>query len=295
MKINDVIVIGGGPAGISCAVQLTRYGIKSLILEKENLGGLLLNANLLENYPGFPEGVKGTELTELLKKQLKRNKIKVLFEEVLNLSFNGKQLEIKTDKKKYFSKFAVIASGTKPKEFKDCSIPEKIKSKIFYEVYPLGTLKNKKIAIVGGGDAAFDYALGLGKQNEIIILNRNEVSKCIPILFDRAKKSRKINYKKNTNIKSIDCSSNAITLKCVTPKGNYNVNTDYLLFAIGRVPCLDFLSSELKKKRFQNNIDKLLYLAGDVKNGIFRQASIAVGNGIKTAMQIYSEMRKDNK
>ena len=290
MKINDVVIIGGGPAGISCAVQLTRYGIKPLLLEKENLGGLLLNANCIENYPGFPEGIKGAELTKLLKKQLKKNKIKISFEEVLTLSSNKKILNIKTDKNIYSSKFAVIASGTKPKKFKGCIIPEEIKTKIFYEVYNLKTLKNEKIAIVGSGDAAFDYALGLGKHNEIIILNRNEKSKCIPVLFDRVKKSRKIKYMTNIKVKSIKSSDNTILLKCITSKEITNIKIDYLLIAIGRVPCLDFLSTDLKKK-----ISNRLYLAGDVKNGIFRQTSIAAGDGIKVAMQIYSKMRKNNK
>jgi thioredoxin reductase len=290
MKVNDVVIIGGGPAGISCAVQLTRYGIKPLILEKENLGGLLLNANYIENYPGFPEGIKGPELTELLKKQLEKNKIKISFEEVLALSSNKRILNIKTDKNIYYSKFAVIASGTKPKKFKDCIIPEEINTKIFYEVYNLKTLKNKKIAIVGSGDAAFDYAIGLGKHNEIIILNRKEKSKCIPILFDRVKKSRKIKYMTNIKVKNIKSSDNIILLECITSKGVINIKIDYLIFAIGRVPCLDFLSEDLKKK-----LSNRLYLAGDVKNGIFRQVCIASGDGMKIAMQIYSKMRKNNK
>jgi thioredoxin reductase len=288
MKINDVFIIGGGPAGISCAIQLSRYGIEPILLERKNIGGLLLNANYIENYPGFPEGIKGSELTKLLKKQLERNKVKILYEEVLNLSFNKKIMEIKTNKNIYYSKFAVIASGTKPKKFKDFTIPEKVKTKIFYEVYTLGTLKNKKIAIVGSGDAAFDYALGLEKQNEIIILNRKKESKCIPILFDRVKKSRKLNYMTNIKIKSIKSSDNTILLKCITLKGAINIKIDYLVFAIGRVPSLDFLSEGLKKK-----FSKKLYLAGDVKNGIFRQASIAAGDGIKTAMQIYRKIKEE--
>lgn len=294
VKIKDVIIIGGGPAGISCAIQLKRYGIEPLMLEKENLGGLLLNANNLENYPGFPEGIKGTELVELMKKQLKVHKIEVLFEEVINLIHNEDFFEIKTNESIYHSKFVVISSGTKPKEFKDCIIPSKLASKIFYEVYPLVKLKNKKIAVVGAGDAAFDYALNLGRHNNVIILNRGKTSKCIPILLKRVEKSSKINYKKNVKIKSIFSSpGNTIKLSCITPKGAWNVVVDYLLFAIGRVPCLDFLSSEVSKKNLKNNSQ--LYLAGDVKNDIFRQTAIAAGEGIFTAMKIYRNIKKDKK
>lgn len=294
MKIKDVIIVGGGPAGISCAIQLSRYDIKPLILEKENLGGLLLNANRLENYPGFPEGIRGEELVALFKKQLKKQKIKVLFEEVVRLVANKEIFELTTNKSVYFSKYVVVASGTKPKEFKDCVVPGKLASKIFYDVYPLINLKNKKIAVVGAGDAAFDYALNLERHNDVIILNRGGASKCIPILFERVEKSSKINYKKNIKIKSISSSSgNTIRLECIASKGTWNIVVDYLLFAIGRVPCLDFLSSEVSKKILKNKNNGQLYLAGDVKNDIFRQTAIAAGEGIFTAMKIYRRIKKD--
>ena len=296
MKVKDVIIIGGGPAGISCAIQLSRYEIKPLILEKENLGGLLLNANRLENYPGFPKGINGTDLTELLKEQLKIHKIKVLFEEVVKLVSNKGIFKVTTNKSSYLSKFTVIASGTKPKEFKSCNIPVELSGKIFYKVYPLINLKNKRIAIVGAGDAAFDYALNLGKHNEVIILNRGKTSKCIPILFERVGKSSKINYKKSIKIKSISSSSkNTVTLECNTPKGSTNIEADYLLFAIGRVPCLDFLSSQLKHELLDKKENNRIYLAGDVKNDIFRQTAIAAGEGVFTAMKIYKEIKKDAK
>jgi len=294
MKVEDVIIIGGGPAGISCAIQLTRYNIEPVIVEKENIGGLLLNANNLENYPGFPKGITGTELAELLKEQLEGQKIKLLFEEVIELTFNEELFEIITNKTSYFSKFTVIASGTKPKKFEDCIIPDELVSRVFYEVYPLGTLRNKKIAIIGAGDAAFDYALNLEKHNEVVILNRRESSKCIPVLFERVEKSPKITYIKNIKVQAITSSpKDTIMLECITPKGVRNVEADYLLFAIGRVPCLDFLSPDLKKKILKNKSNNRLYLAGDVKNDIFRQTAIATGDGIITAMKINNEIKKD--
>jgi len=294
MKVEDVIIIGGGPAGISCGIQLTRYNIEPVIVEKENIGGLLLNANNLENYPGFPKGIKGTELAELLKEHLKGQKIKVLFEEVIELTFNEELFEIITNKTSYFSKFTVIASGTKPKKFGDCLIPDELVPRVFYEVYPLGALRDKKIAIIGAGDGAFDYALNLEKHNEVIILNRREGSKCIPVLFERVEASSKITYIKNIKVQAITSSpKDTIMLECIIPKGVRNVEVDYLLFAIGRVPCLDFLSPDLKKKILKNNSNNRLYLAGDVKNDIFRQTAIATGDGIITAMKINNEIKKD--
>ncbi len=291
MKVEDVIIIGGGPAGISCALQLKRYGINPIIFEKENLGGLLLNANNLENYPGFPEGIKGTQLAELLKKQLKKYKIRVLFEEVIRLVRNKEFFEVKTNKSVYLSKFVVISSGTKPKEFKDCVIPDELYKRIFYEVYPITNLKNKKIAIIGAGDAAFDYALNLEKKNEIVLLNRGKFPKCIPVLLKRVKKSSKIKYIRSIKIEGISHSGDFIVLECIIPKGIKNIEVDYILFAIGRIPCLDFLSKGDKGKIKKSN--NRLYLAGDVKNDIFRQTTIATGDGVFTAMKIYKEIKKE--
>ena len=293
MKIEDAIIIGGGPAGISCAIQLTRYDIKPLILEKERLGGLLVNANYLENYPGFPEGVRGKELTELLREQLGKHKIEVLFEEVVKLASNKDFLEATTNKSSYFSKFVVVASGTKPKEFKDIPIPDELTSKVFYEVYPLINLKNKKIAIVGAGDAAFDYALTLIRDNEVVILNRSESSNCLPVLSKRVHESTEIDYMKNIKIKGISPSSgDSLKLECCTPEESINIEADFLLFAIGRIPCLDFLSPELRREVDEKKESDRVYLAGDVKNGIFRQTAIAVGDGIMSAIKINNKIKE---
>jgi thioredoxin reductase (NADPH) len=292
MNIKEVIIIGGGPAGISCAIQLSRYDIEPLILEKANLGGLLLNANHVENYPGFPRGIRGKELTELLKEQLKTHEIKVLFEEVVRLVFNKDFFEVTTKKSSYFCKFVIIASGTKPKEFKEVPIPDELSPKVFYEVYPLIDLKNKKIAVVGAGDAAFDYALNLIRDNEVVVLNRSESSNCLPVLLKRVQDSTEIDYIKNIKIQGVFPSSGGrVKLECLTPEGSINIDADFLLFAIGRIPCLDFLSPELRHEVNEQNENSRMYLAGDVKNGIFRQTAIAVGDGVMSAMKIYNKIK----
>jgi thioredoxin reductase (NADPH) len=296
MKVEEVIIIGGGPAGVSCAIQLKRHGIKAIIIEKENVGGLLLNANNLENYPGFPEGIRGTELVELMKKQLRRQKIEVLLEEVTELDFSEELLQITTKKSSYYSKYAVICSGTKPKKFKNCPIPAELNRRVLYEAYPIIALKNKKIAIVGAGDAAFDYALNLNRSNEVVILNRSETPNCIPVLLSRVDASKKTDYIKEIKIVGIFSSpEDRIILDCLTPEGSTNIEADYLLFAIGRIPCIDFFSTRVKREIDKNRENTRIYLAGDVKNGIFRQTAIAVGDGIMTAMKICKKIKGQNK
>ena len=293
MNAENMVIIGAGPAGISTAIQIKRYGINPIILEKNAIGGLLKNANLVENYPGFPNGISGLELTKLFEKHLLNSEVEVHYERVLKLNFDGKIFHTKTNKRLITSKKVVIASGTTHKKISNILIPNDSKNKIFYEIHQLLKTKNKKIIIIGAGDAAFDYALNLEKDNEICILNRGEISKCIPILRERAEKSSKIKYYENTFMtKILNDSENNLLVECRTSGGISRFSGNYLIFAIGREPQLDFLSDNLKKSAKEFARKKLLYFVGDVKNEIYRQTAISVGDGIKTAMIIAENITK---
>ena len=296
MKIYDVIIIGAGPAGISCAIQLKRYGINFLIFEKNKVGGLLLNANLVENYPGFPEGIEGEKLMEKFTKHLELLKIKVKEQEVVECDFDKKNCVflVKTKNKKYFSKFLVIASGTKPKKVKYKGIREISEKKIYYEVYGLKNLRFKEIVVVGAGDAAFDYALNLSKKNRVYILNRTEKIKSLPLLVRRAKRKKSIKYLDNTLIKELFWKDGKINLICKRKGNLLKLKTDFILFATGRKPNLDFLSESMRKNKKKLERDGLLYFVGDVKRGIYRQTAISCGDGIICAMKIYERIKNEN-
>lgn len=135
MDIYKTIIIGAGPAGISCGIQLARYKIKTLILEKNMIGGLLKNANLLENYPGFPDGISGISLINKLKKHLKNLKISVIYEEVLKCDIKDDLFTITTKNNFYYTEKLIIASGTSPKKLYIKGIENIPKDQLFYEVF----------------------------------------------------------------------------------------------------------------------------------------------------------------
>ncbi|MCK4224556.1 MAG: NAD(P)/FAD-dependent oxidoreductase [candidate division Zixibacteria bacterium] len=296
VDIKDVVIIGAGPAGIATAIQLKRYNIEPVLLEQEEIGGLLRNANLVENYPGFPEGIGGLDLVGLFKKQLENAGVTVTFERVLEIDYKDKVFFTKTNRKVFTSATIVIATGTKPKKFSDLPISDDIKDRIFYEIYPIRGIKNKRIAIIGAGDAAFDYALNLSFKNEVIILNKSKRTKCIPVLRERCMKSENISYLPDVSLREINNEHSKVILTCIHngSQEKMQIDTDYLIFAMGRVPCLNILGGELKRSYETLRKANKLYMVGDVKNGIYRQTAICVGDGLKAAMEIFRNMGRDS-
>ena len=292
MQKTSVIIIGAGPAGLTAALQLKRFGIPALVFEGAKIGGLLHNANLVENYPGFPQGMRGGKLVNLLKKQVENVGVEFLSERVISLGHDGESFFAKTDKDEYHAKIAIVASGTKPRKFDDALIAEDAQSRVFYEVYDLLDVKNEEIIIVGAGDAAFDYALNLaGRGNTVTILNRSDELKCLPLLWERSQVEPRIRYLAHTTVETLEPGTNdGLLLRCISRREKLEIQADYLLGAIGRVPRLDTISPRVQDQAQSLESRALLYFIGDVKNGIYRQTSIAVGDGVRAAMQIYQQI-----
>lgn len=285
-NMPNVLIIGAGPAGITAAIQLKRYGLAPVLLEKDHVGGLLRNANLVENCPGFPEGISGPKLIALLEKQVRRIGVDIIFDEVVNLNFEGGWLA-ETRRTTYRPDVVVIAAGTKPKSL-PVKVTDQVKDRIFSEVWPLVKTRKKHIVVVGAGDAAFDFALNLSRKNRVTILNRGSEASCLPLLWERASATPAITYRERTTIQLVEEDEPTNNLRLITD--NCSLITDYLLFAIGREPQLDFLAESVKLQERKLMEYGKLYFVGDVHNGLFRQTAIAAGEGLRAAMQIYEQL-----
>lgn len=292
--IYEVIIIGAGPAGISCAIQLKRYGITPLVIEKNVFGGLLRNANLVENYPGFPEGVRGRLLVDLFRKQFEIEKLSYSEEEVQAINFENNLFSVQTDRKVYLSEILVIASGTKPKKFQEIQITNEVSQNVFYDIFELLDVSNKEIVIVGAGDLAFDYALNLGRNNSITVLNRSQEIKCLPLLVARCKQLKMFKYFENTTIQNVSkANADTIIIQCSSENNTFELEADHIIFAIGREPELGFIDKNFQKLFSQLEKEMQLYFIGDVLNNHYRQTAIAAGDGVKSAMKIYKKLKGD--
>lgn len=293
---EPVVIVGAGPAGLTCAIQLSRYGMQPVLLEAKQPGGLLHNANWVENYPGFPDGISGPALVDLFTRQAANTGVVIRTERVISITSTDTGFQVNTPSQEYSTGVVVIAAGTQPKALPEIvQIPE-INGKVFTEVYPLVGERDQRFAIVGAGDAAFDYALNLSQHNQVKILNRGTERRCLPLLWQRTAGHPAIDYRESTEVVGVKQNPDGgLELACKGPGGRVKIRADYLIYAIGRKPNLDFLSDDHIHQMDEYEKNGKLYFIGDVCNDIYRQTSIAVGDGMRAAMKIYQTFEEQTR
>ena len=294
---DEIIIIGAGPAGIATALQLKRQGLEFLLFEKDECGSLLYNAGHVENMPGFPGGIPGPQLLALFRKQLETSHIRVNRQAVVELAYDSARETFSArtgDGCLYSAGVVVMASGTHPVEWeRPGSLQPTLRDRVFYEVYSLRAEKDKQIVIIGAGDAGFDYALSLGNANDVLIVNRGHRIRALPLLLDRVNKTKRIRYMDGAEVVSL-LPGKEKPLQAVIRRqeGKVHLACDYVLCALGRKPEKRIYSQELYQLEEQLILKGKLHLVGDVRNGRFRQVSIALGNGIEAAMNICHQRRR---
>ena len=271
---------------MAAAIQLQRQGVGFFVFEQAEPGGLLWNANLVENYPGFPDGISGPGLVDRFTRQFAESGGAVENERVELLDRDGDAFIVSTARRQLTVRFAVVASGTCPLRPDRPAIPEDNNGRVLFEVKAIRQVSGKRVVIVGAGDAAFDYALGLAGGNEVLLLNRGDATRCLSLLERRATERSNLEYRTDTTVDEIVCRSTGLRLKVSNSTGTEAIDADYLLFATGRKPELSFLAPRVRNQLPRLKADGLLHLVGDVGRGRNRQTAIAVGDGVAAAMDI---------
>lgn len=292
--MHDVAIIGAGPAGVAASVYLKRAGFDIVLFEKDEVGGLLNNAHIVENYPGFPRGIKGFELCKLFSSQLNRWNIRPIKSEVTEISMEGSNFLLSFDDQQGRFKALIVASGTIPKQIGIPGEDKFVGRFVFYEVKNLLPLvkPGNSCIVIGGGDAAFDYSLNLAEKNVTVdLFYRSEMPKCLPLLFKRVNISGYIKqHSLHIPVKICDKEGK---IKVIFDSKNNNESSycvDFVLIACGRKP-----NEYLISKNFMENNISGFYIAGDVRTGKFRQTGIAVGQGIQAAMTAEEYLRGKTK
>ncbi|UCF09614.1 MAG: NAD(P)/FAD-dependent oxidoreductase, partial [Candidatus Bipolaricaulota bacterium] len=161
-----------------------------------------------------------------------------------------------------------------------------VASRVLYEVHRIARIEGSRVAIIGAGDAAFDYALTLSARNEVTILNRSKRCRCLPLLWERCRATRSITYLENTRVTRIDEGEHGLSVDTTGRSGEQRLDIDYLIAAIGRRPRMPALDPRLEGRVGPLTEAGILFLAGDVRGGRTRQASIAFADGVRAATEI---------
>ncbi|UCF10843.1 MAG: NAD(P)/FAD-dependent oxidoreductase, partial [Candidatus Bipolaricaulota bacterium] len=285
MTAVEIGVVGGGPAGVAAAVQLRRHGLEVLLFEADAIGGLTRNAHSMENLPGFPDGITGPQFARRLAEHLTSAGVDPVHEEVASIAYDG-GFELCTERARHRIGRLVIATGTEPIPLDDPEIGPAVASRVLYEVHRIARIEGSRVAIIGAGDAAFDYALTLSARNEVTILNRSKRRRCLPLLWERCRATRSITYLENTRVTRIEEGERGLSVGTTGRSGEQHLDVDYLIAAIGRRPRMPALDPRLEGRVGPLKEAGILFLAGDVRGGRTRQASIAFADGVRAAMEI---------
>jgi len=320
---KQIIIIGAGPAGIAAAVQAGLFGLNAAVMDHNDPGGLIECAHFVKNFPGYPEGIKGRDLSVLMAKHFVNSKIEFLKTHVESIDKSNGVFSVRTDSGVYESEYVVLASGTRPD-----MLPENIKLCGFAELMPpgcgagdahvsrvvrnmpgysrftskrvhndirslsrnLNPKETSRVIVLGSGDLAVDYSLTLMDRGvRPAIVSRTARLKASSHLAEAAA-GRRIDITFDFITEKIEAYRQGIILS----GGSTSLSGDYLLISIGRVPAIDFLSEKLYKSVASSSGVPGFFLAGDVRQGIFRQTAIAAGDGIKAIMKIARRLETGN-
>ncbi|MFQ6104108.1 MAG: NAD(P)/FAD-dependent oxidoreductase [Candidatus Glassbacteria bacterium] len=283
---KDFAIVGAGPSGAACAVQMKRSGLDPVVYERCDIGGTIRFAYRIENYPGFPWGISGLELADLIQKTFERWKISTVEAEVVSLSEDSGRLAVSTEKSSVAYRCVIIATGTRPKRLNGVRIEKRAEENIVYDVLAIAKGRYQTVGILGGGDVALDYALHLSESSEVHVFHRHMTPRSIPLLFARALEKGVI-FHETKRLETIRSAGDRIELLFRTQ----SFLVDALLPSIGREPVLDFIEPGLLKRRNELTRRGRLFFIGDVVNGPHRQVAIAAGDGLRVAMEVYERWK----
>lgn len=299
-KEFQVVVIGSGPAGCTAALYLSRANLVPLVLEGLQPGGQLTITTDVENYPGFPEGILGPKLMDLMRQQAERFGAVFRMEQVESVNFRTHPFEITTDRRTYVSQAVIIAAGASAMQL---GLPSEKTLQGFGVSYCATCdgffFKEKNIVVVGGGDSAMEEATFLTKfAKKVTVVHRREELRASKIMQDRALGNPKIEFVFDSTVEEVigtkEGGVTALKIRNLKTKNLSEMQAQGLFVAIGHTPNTKPYVGQLQlddkgyillphRNSTVTNIQGV-FASGDVVDHIYRQAVTAAGSGCEAAL-----------
>lgn len=297
MKEFQVIVIGAGGAGLTAALYTSRAKLSTAVFEKLVPGGQIAVTDLVENYPGFPEGVLGPDIAMKMEEQAKRYGTEVIYTEVSKLEKNGSGFVVHTAGGDYHAKSLILATGASFRMLKVPGEKELTGKGVSYCATCDGAFfKDKEVVVVGGGDSALQEGLFLTRfATKVTVVHRRDKLRASAILQQRAQENEKIEFVWNTVVEKIrgDSSVKSVLFKNVESGETREFKTDGVFIFIGHDPNTKFLGDFVKLTEDgyvaseQGSVKTSVpgvFAAGEIRKGATKQLVAACGEGCEAAL-----------
>ena len=292
----DIIIIGGGPAGLSAGIYTARARLASLLIERGAIGGQILNTEWVENYPGFADGISGIELTEAMHKQAEKFGLETQLAEVTGVRLTAAKKTVETSEGEYTAEAVIVASGSERQKLGVPGEAEYTGRGVSYCATCDGAFfRDKPVAVVGGGNAAITEALELTKfASKITVIHRRDELRATKILQEKAFAEPKIEILWDSVVDEIggDTFVEKVIASNVKTENKSTLDVAGVFMAVGFKPNTEYLKGTLKTDGINAIItdDKMatsvpgVFAAGDIRSGSVRQVIAATGDGAVAAI-----------
>ena len=295
--IENVIIVGSGPAGLTAAIYTSRALLKPLVILGTLPGGQLMTTTEVENFPGFPEGINGSDLIANMRKQAERFNTRFINGEVTKYDFSSKPYKVFIDNEEYLTHSIIIATGAQAQYL---NLPSE-KALIGKGVSGCATcdgffFKGKKVVVVGGGDSAIEEATFLTRfASSVTIVHRRDQLRASKIMQNKAFENKKIDFLWNSIIIEVLGTDHVTGIKVqdTITKEIKDFACDGVFLAVGHKPATNNLHEllEIDEKGYikvKNGTTKTnvegVFSAGDVSDSYYKQAITAAGSGCRAAI-----------